>query len=182
MVEQIISISAVSFGILLIALSFVGCLLPILPGPVLAYVGFVLLYFTEWKPSTVATVAGGIAVAVALILDYVVPSFGAKVFKSSKHGVVGCFLGSLFGLVVGTILGCVLPILAAGIVTVCALFIGPFIGTLVGELIANKEPRTAFVSAIGSFIGFLFSIVLKEAVCGFVAALFAWTLFNAWTS
>lgn len=182
MVEQIISISAVSFGILLIALSFVGCILPILPGPILAYAGLALLYLTEWHPSTAAAVAGGVAVAVALILDYVVPSLGAKAFKSSKRGVVGCFLGSLCGLLVGTVLSCVLPMLAAGIVTICALFIGPFIGTLVGELMSDKEPRTAFVSAVGSFVGFLFSVVLKEAVCGFVAVLFAWTLFRAWTA
>jgi hypothetical protein len=176
MFEQIVSITSIIVGISLLGLSFVGCILPILPGPVLAYAALLLLYLTQSPPSTAATVLGGVAVAVALVLDYIVPSIGAKMFKSSKLGIAGCLLGSLWGLVVGTVLGFFLPFLAAGFVAVAALLVGPFCGTLVGELLSNKEIKPAFSGAIGSFVGFLVSIVLKGSICGFIAILFAWTL------
>jgi hypothetical protein len=44
------------------------------------------------------------------------------------------------------------------------IILGPFFGALAGELMASNHTG-AFKAAIGSFVGFLFSTLLKLIVC-----------------
>ena len=75
-------------GALCLLAGLVGCILPILPGVPLAYVGIWLLHATgkvqfSWK----FLIIWGIVTAVVQILDAVVPVWGTKVMGGSKAGV-----------------------------------------------------------------------------------------------
>ena len=65
----------------LICISFIGCTVPVVPGPVLAFCGILTLLPSRFAPSTETCVMFGVACAVVLALDYIVPAFGAKKFN-----------------------------------------------------------------------------------------------------
>lgn len=146
---------AVLSGILIIT-GIVGSILPVLPGPPIAWVGLLALYFTKYADFTVTfmVIMAGIMVVVTA-LDFLIPAWGTKKFGGSKAGVTGSAVGLIVGLFFGPV----------GIV------LGPFVGAFLGELIANgTEFKLALKSATGSFIGFLLSTGLKliyGGVCAF---------------
>lgn len=146
---------AVLSGILII-IGVVGSVLPVLPGPPIAWVGLLVLYFSKYADFTISFMVIMAAVMVVVtVLDFLIPAWGTKKFGGSKAGVTGSALGLLVGLFFGPL----------GIV------LGPFVGAFLGELIANRtEFKIALKSATGSFIGFLFSTGLKliyGGVCAF---------------
>ena len=138
-----------------------GCILPMLPGPPLAYAGMLLLHLTDKVQFTTGQLLVWLLVVVAtVVLDYVTPLLGSKYSGGSKWGERGCLVGTIAGLF----------FMPWGIV------VGPFLGALVGELLGGRGAGKALKSGIGSLIGFLAGTVLKCAVCGyfiweFVAAL-----------
>jgi uncharacterized protein YqgC (DUF456 family) len=137
---------------LLIFVGLLGAILPVIPGPILAWVGILILHFTSYADfsSTFLWVSALIVIAIT-VLDYFIPIWGTKKFGGTKAGVTG----STIGLVVGLFFG---PF---------GIILGPFIGALVGELVANREEFSkALKSATGSFIGFLLGTGLKLIYCG----------------
>lgn len=137
----------------LLLIGFVGCLLPILPGTPLSYLGIVLLHFSsKIEFSSEFLVGWGILVIVIQLLDYYIPIWGAKKFGGSRASV----LGSAIGLIVGLFFG---PV---GIV------FGPVIGAFIGELLAGKSHQQAIRAAFGSFLGFIFGTISKLVVAGFL--------------
>ena len=143
-------------GIVLLALGFVGCVVPVLPGPILGYCGLLALVPTERCPSTAVLVTMGVVVAVVTVADYLVPALGAKKFDCSRWGTWGCFVGTLVGLFF-------VPL---------GLLLGPFLGALVGELIAGKAVSAAVRGGFGALLGFLSGVFLKIACCVVLAFAF----------
>lgn len=45
--------------------------------------------------------------------------------------------------------------------------LGPFVGAFVGELLGGKASGDALKAGFGAFAGFLLSVVLKVALCGY---------------
>jgi uncharacterized protein len=135
-------------GIFLIILGIIGCLVPVLPGPPLSYMGLILLHLSRFGHFSNITliVFGAIAVAVT-VLDYIVPVWGTKKFGGSKYGTRGATVGLVIGLFLGPL----------GIV------IGPLIGAFVGEMIFKDDIGYAFKAGFGSLLGFLTGIGLKLA-------------------
>ncbi|MGN0845962.1 MAG: DUF456 domain-containing protein [Kiritimatiellia bacterium] len=147
-------------GGLLLALGFLGCVIPVLPGPALAYAAlWTLVPFGATPPSTRTLVVGAIVLLVASLLDYVLPTAFAKTFKCSRWGVFGCIVGTVVGLFF-------LPI---------GLIAGPFIGTICGEIIAGKTLGPALRSGVGALMDFVASLVVKFAT----VALFAYWFLSA---
>ena len=74
-------------GIIIMILGIIGCLVPVLPGPPLSFIGLLLLHFTRWGGFTGWTLItfAGISIAVS-VLDYLVPVWGTKKFGGSKYG------------------------------------------------------------------------------------------------
>ena len=132
----------------------VGCVIPVIPGPVLAYGGLLLMIPSDRPPSVFALVSFGVLVALAVVMDYVVPALGAKKFECSKWGVWGCTVGTVIGMFF-------LPI---GLLPV-GLLLGPFLGAFVGELLAKKPVGKALYGGLGAFLGFLSGVFLKIVVC-----------------
>lgn len=129
-------------------LGIIGCLVPVLPGPPLSFLGLILLHVTRFGhfPKNTLMILAAIAVIVT-ILDYIVPVWGTKKFGGSKYGIRGATVGLIIGFFLGPI----------GIV------LGPFIGAFVGEMIFKDDLNYAFKAGFGSLLGFLTGIGLKLA-------------------
>jgi len=141
------------YFLLIIAMLFmltgiVGCLVPVLPGPPLSYLGLVIVHFTRFADVSqkLFIILGIIAVAVT-VLDYIVPIWGTRHFGGSKYGARGATVGLVIGLFLGP----------AGII------IGPFLGAFVGELIFKDDVKYALKAGFGSLLGFMTGVGLKLA-------------------
>ncbi len=140
-------------GIVCLLLGMVGCFLPVLPGPPLSYLGLLLLHWTEQIHfSTTSLLIWLLLVIVVQILDYISPVLGTKYVGGSKWGNRGCIIGTVAGLFVFPPWG---------------ILIGPFVGAVIGELISGKQSVDAVQAGLGAFLGFLFSVVAKESLCGY---------------
>lgn len=143
-------------GIILMLIGIIGCLVPVLPGPPLSYLGLIMLHVTrfgQFSP-TLLIVMAAITVIVS-ILDYIVPVWGTKKFGGSKYGTRGAAVGLIIGLFLGPV----------GIIA------GPLIGAVVGELIFKDDMKYAIRAGFGSLLGFLTGIGMK------LAASFAMTFY-----
>ena len=138
-------------GALLIIAGFFGSFLPVLPGLPLSYLGLVALQLTSKAPfSFTFFLIWALIVAVAMVLDNVIPAYGTKKFGGSPYGVWGSIVGMVVGLFFAPI----------GIV------VGPLVGAFLGELLSGKDSDRAIRSAMGSFIGVLGATVIKVIVSG----------------
>jgi hypothetical protein len=146
-----------SVGWVLVAAGIVGCVVPVVPGPILSYCGLLCLLGTSHSPTVAALLAFGVVTAVATVLDYVVPALGAKKFNCSKLGIFGCAVGTLVGIAF-------FPL---------GLLLGPFLGAVIGELIAGKSVGKSVWGGIGAFIGFLAGTFLKLVACSVMAIFYA---------
>ena len=145
-------------GALCLLTGLTGCILPMLPGPPLAYAGLLLLHFTEKVQFSLTQLLVWLGIVIVIqVLDYFVPLLGAKYSGSSKWGTLGCLIGTLIGLF----------FLPWGII------LGPFLGAFIGELLGGRETREALKSGLGSVLGFLLGTVVKCIVCGYFIWQFA---------
>jgi hypothetical protein len=135
-------------AILFMLTGIVGCLVPVLPGPPLSYLGLVIVHFTRFADvSQKLFIILGIIAVVVTVLDYIVPIWGTRHFGGSKYGARGATVGLVIGLFLGP----------AGII------IGPFLGAFVGELIFRDDVKYALKAGFGSLLGFLTGVGLKLA-------------------
>jgi uncharacterized protein YqgC (DUF456 family) len=153
----------VIIGLLIMILGIIGCMVPVLPGPPLSFLGLLLLHFTRFGHFTTWTliIFAGIAVAVS-VLDYLVPIWGTKKFGGSKYGT----RGAAVGLVVGFFLG---PL---------GIIIGPLLGAFIGEMIFKDDFYYAVKAGFGSLIGFLTGVGLKLAASFIMTFYFVRALFE----
>ncbi len=134
-------------AIILLIIGLIGAVLPIIPGPIISYLGLVSLYFTEHEPFSDHFMLLWLALAIGITaLDNVVPILGTKKMGGSKKGVWGSVIGLIIGLIFLGPLG---------------ILIGPFLGAVLGELIDGKEFNRALKAGFGSFLGFLSGTILK---------------------
>ncbi len=142
----------IALGALFMVSGILGCVLPVIPGPPLSYVGLLLLHFTQnYQFSTRFLIVWAIITTVVYTLDYLIPVWGTKKFGGSKRGVWGSIIGLLIGLFMFPPFG---------------IIIGPFVGAVVGELTAGKDHSSALKSGFGSFMGFLTGTLLKLITSG----------------
>ena len=133
-----LDIILIILGVLCLITGLMGCILPFLPGPPVAYLGLVLLHFTDKvQYTTTQLIVWLLIVLVVQVLDYFTPMLG----------IIGTLIGLLF-----------LP---------WGVIFGPFLGAVIGELLGNKEFSQALRSGVGSLIGFLLGTFLKFVVCGY---------------
>ena len=139
-------------AIILLLVGLLGAIIPIIPGPIISYLGLVSLYFSSHQTQGDLTDRfmlfwAAIAVGITL-LDNVVPILGTKKMGGSKKGVWGSIIGLIFGLLFLGPFG---------------ILIGPFVGAVLGELLGGKEFNLALKAGFGSFLGFLTGTILKLA-------------------
>lgn len=156
-------------GFLLMWVGIAGSLLPVLPGTPISWLGLVMLYlspsltFDGWFIGITGMVAIGL-----YVLDYIIPAWGTKRFGGSKAGAWGATIGLFIGLIAPIPFGIIL---------------GPILGALLGELIFNntKGPQ-ALQAALGSFVGFLASTMVKFLATLLFMGLFIYKVIANWQS
>jgi len=144
----------VILGGLLLLVGTIGCVVPILPGPPLAWIGLLVAFFSQYCDFSVALLIGsGIAAMLSAVLDNLAPIYLTKKTGGTKAGSWGATIGLIVGLFIGPL----------------GIILGPFLGALIGELIHDgNDKKRAFKSALGAFLGFLAGTGIKLVVCGFL--------------
>ena len=152
---------------LLVILGIVGCFIPIIPSPISGWIGLLILHQTSFLEAQYYFLAITFAITISVfILDYLIPSIGAKKFGGSNAGVIG----STIGLVIGFFLFGPIGIL-----------FGSFFGALIGELTVNiNNLRIALLAAIGTLIGYLGGVLLKLSVSLFFLVKFFEIVISNW--
>ena len=129
-------------------IGIIGCMVPVLPGPPLSFLGLISLQITRFGDFSKTTlIVLALIALVVTILDYVVPIWGTKKFGGSKYGTRGATVGLVIGLFLGPI----------------GIILGPLIGAFVGEMIFKDDMKYALKAGFGSLVGFLTGIGLKLA-------------------
>ena len=141
------------FGLFVSLTGFIGCILPVIPGPPLSFLALIILSFAKnWEPfSPIFLICMAVLTLAVCILDYIIPAGGARKYGASKSGVWGSIIGMPLGFFF-------LP--------PWGILIGGIVGALAGELIAGKESKMAFRAAWGIFVGYMASTGLKLVFSG----------------
>lgn len=137
----------------MVVTGLLGSVLPVLPGPPLAFIGLLLLKLTnQYAPSNQLLVIYFVVGLIITLLDYYIPILGTQLMGGSKKGKIGSMVGLVLGLFVGPV----------------GLIFGPFLGALIGE-VWNKTPlNKALKSAMGSLLGFVTATLMKVGYSVFV--------------
>ena len=149
------TIALVILGLIVALIGFVGCILPVIPGPPVSYAALIILSLAkQWEPFTITflIIMGALMLAVSVV-DYVFPAIGAKRYGASKAGVWFSIIGMLVGIF---------------FIPPWGMFIGAFGGAIVGELLVGKGGKKALKAGWGVFLGNMVSIGFKLAYSGVV--------------
>lgn len=134
---------------IILIIAMVGCILPLLPGPPIAYGAVLLLDGAHgWVLTGREHAVILLAIAIATVLDFVVPAMGAKRFGASRLGTRMSVVGMLIGIVFPP----------------WGLFIGAAVGAVAGEWMAGKRDREALRAALGVLAGTVAGTILKLTV------------------
>lgn len=180
-------------GGILILIGFIGSILPVIPGPPIAWSGYLLLIWTKhsWDLKAMADTMGldsadavrqaikagenvepvidpGYKLALWVLLGIVVAvtvfDYVVPIIGTKKYG--GSKRGQ-WGATIGVIAG----MIAGGVIgmgpwgALIGAIAGPFLGAYLGELSLKKTKKEALRSAWGSFIGFLLGAGIKMTTC-----------------
>ncbi|MBE7494135.1 MAG: DUF456 domain-containing protein [Verrucomicrobiaceae bacterium] len=137
-----------SLTISLLAVGFVGAIVPFLPGPALILVAGVL--HTLLRPESAMSTFGIVLLIVWFGLAYAVDFFsgmmGARWFGASRWGIAGVFIGGIAGLFFGPI----------------GILIGPLVGGFAFEMLfAKQRLKPAMKSTWGTIVGTGVGLVLR---------------------
>ncbi len=153
-------------GLLFLLAGIIGCVIPGIPGPPLAYLSLVFIQFADKSTFTLSfLLLWAIIVIGVTLLDYFVPAWGTKKFGGSKYGMWGSIIGLITGLFMGP----------------WGIIIGPFLGAYLGELIGGMNNTSALKAGFGSFIGFAAGTLMKLTVSLIIAYYFftrSWELIS----
>ena len=153
----------VVLAVILGAFGLLGCLIPVIPGPPLSYIGLLVLYLWHDKlPAFYGDITFaptgkfmlvwlGITVTVTII-DYIIPVFFTKLTGGSKEAMRCSIAGTIIGMVFFPPFGIIL---------------GAFLGAFLGEMIMNnKKLGASLLSGLGAFMGFILGTGIKLATSG----------------
>jgi uncharacterized protein YqgC (DUF456 family) len=147
-------------GGLLILIGVAGCVLPVLPGFGLIFIGALLhkLVIPDGLSWWMVALAG-LCVPLGALIEWLASAVGVKLTGGSRYGVMGALLGGLVGLFF-------LPV---------GLFLGPVIGALLAEsLLAKRSPDLAAKAALGVVVGMALSVGLRFALAISLAVALFW--------
>lgn len=139
-------------AIVLLLAGVIGCIVPIIPGVVLGYAGYLCCYFCSF--SQISTTAVWVYLALAIVVtiaDFILPAYMTKLSGGTKAGERGAIAGLIVGMLVGSLIGAIL---------------GPLFGAIVGELLADStDTKRALKSGAASFLSFLLGTGIKLVLC-----------------
>ena len=137
-------ISFVAFGFMI--LGIIGSIIPVIPGPIMSYIGLLLIhFFTDLNFTDNELVRYGIITVLVFASDYILQFLGVNKMGGKKYAVYGTMIGVSIGLFFPPI----------------GLILGPFIGAFMGALLEKNSNRYAFKIAFGALLGFVFGTIIK---------------------
>lgn len=153
---------AILAGILLLA-GLIGTVLPVLPGPPIAWAGLLAAHFSSYSQIEIwILIATGIAAVFVTVIDNIFPSVMTKKAGGSKAATLGCTIGLIVSFFLGPIF----------------ILIAPFAGAFIGEMIHDSsDAKRALKAAFGAFKGFLLGTGLKIICVMCFIWLFLWSIF-----
>jgi len=127
-----------------------GLLLPLLPGPLLIYIG---LFLAAWAEdfiyiNWVTLLILGLLMLVAHAIDFIASALGAKRYGAGQKALIGAIIGAFLGLFFGII----------------GILVGPFVGAVIGQLLEKDDLQSAGRVGVGTWIGFVFGMAAKIAI------------------
>ena len=156
--RAVMEIVVAVIAIICAVVGIIGSVAPALPGPPLAWIGVLLMYFWggtngdgEPMSLTILLVMLGVIVLVT-VLDYIVPAWFTKTTGGSKYASRGAMAGLFLGMFIPLPVGMIVTSL------VCS-----FLAEL---LFSRKDAAGSLKSALGAFLGFLFGSGIKIIACG----------------
>jgi len=146
----------------IIIIGIIGTIIPVLPGTVLIYAGFVVYgLITGFDSLGWPFYLGQIVLlGISYLVDFLASAYGVRFYGGSRAAVWGAFLGSLLIIVIGPV----------------GLIVGPLLGAVAGELIAGKEIRRAGHAGFGTFVGLLGGTVVKLVIAWVMVGWFIWRI------
>ncbi len=153
---------AILAGVLLL-IGLIGTVLPVLPGPPIAWAGLLAAHFSSYSQIEIwILIATGIAAVFVTVIDNIFPSVMTKKAGGSKAATLGCTIGLIVSFFLGPIF----------------ILIAPFAGAFIGEMIHDSsDAKRALKAALGAFKGFLLGTGLKIICVMCFIWLFLWSLF-----
>jgi uncharacterized protein YqgC (DUF456 family) len=127
-----------------------GLVAPLLPGPLLIFIGLFLIAWAEdfvyvsWPTLLIL----GLFMLVAHVIDFLAGVLGAKRFGASRAAMIGAAIGAFLGIFFGFI----------------GIIIGPFLGAVIGQLTDLSDLKSAGQVGVGTWIGFVFGMAAKIAI------------------
>ncbi len=143
-------IALIIVAVLLTLAGLAGCVLPAVPGPPLNFIALLLLQWAWHSYSVITLVVLGLLTLLVLVLDYMIPVWGAKLFGATKYGIWGSIIGMLAGV----------------FLTPIGMIGGLLLGAIIGDMVAGKKPLQAMKSGAGTFLGTLAGMVVKLVLSG----------------
>lgn len=153
-------IALVVIAVLLTLAGLAGCVLPAVPGPPLNFIALLLLQWAWHSYSIVTLVVLGLLTVLVLVLDYMIPVWGAKLFGATKYGIWGSIIGMLAGI----------------FLTPIGMIGGLLLGAIIGDMVAGKKPLEALKSGAGTFLGTMAGMLVKLILSGIMTFLIFYEL------
>ncbi len=146
-----------------IAIGMAGTILPVLPGTVMIFAGFIIYGLIAGFEGMGWYFFIGQAALIALsyLVDFIATALGVKMYGGSKAAIWGAVVGSLLIFVIGPI----------------GLLIGPLIGAILGELLMGEELRQSMRAGFGSFLGLIGGSLAKLVISCFMVGWFLFAVF-----
>ena len=143
----------------LLIIGFLGCFIPILPGPPIAYFGLFLAHSLtniSFELDLLLLLAG--LVLIVTFLDYWLQIYGVRKFGGGRKATNGVIIG----LVVGFFL-----------IPPFGIILGPFIGAYIGAKMEQRDNiSNSLKVALGALFGFLGGAFLKIVLVLYMVLLF----------
>ncbi|MDB6055630.1 MAG: putative rane protein [Verrucomicrobiales bacterium] len=158
--EEVTAVELIVFTLcilLMLALSFCA-LIPSIPAiPIVTAIPFLhrLIFKSHGAPGWILALIG-VFCAVALLLDTLAGSYGAKKMGAGKLGIIGAIVGGIAGLFFG------LP----GIIA------GPFVGALLFEMLGGRKMKESAKAGLGATLGIFAGALGKFAISLLITILF----------
>tara|TARA_B100000945_G_C20338828_1_gene576315 strand:- start:424 stop:882 length:459 start_codon:yes stop_codon:yes gene_type:complete len=140
----------IAVGCLLI-LGLIGAVIPVLPGPLISYIGLLGYHFLVDRINIDSIIWIGVAVFFISFLDYFLQIYGVKQAGGGKHSIRGSLVGMLLGMFLFPPFG---------------ILAGAFIGAFIGAKIEME--RNPVEIAFGALWGFLIGTSLKLCISGYI--------------
>lgn len=166
-------IAIIVIGSIFLIFGFIGCFIPIIPGPPISFCSLLLLHFFSLNTFNITTLLIlTFLIILVTFLDYFLQIYGVKKYGGGRYASNGTIIGLVLGIFI-------LPPIS--------IIVGPFIGAYLGARIDNeksiksdkhdsKEKISALKIAFGSLVGFLAGTLLKIILNIYIAFLFFYNI------